>query len=91
MPRRKSRKLKRLDELGSLIDKFTGAQNFYFSKGYLNSEGRKLILRVSTVASSAFLESQVNTKTILGDCSDLHVLAKLQELSQLLRAATDRL
>lgn len=89
MPACKDSKLRALDELETLIDRFIHSQSFYFRMGYLNSEGRKLLLRVSALASTVFTESRVNAKVILGDCSDLHVLAKLQDLSQMIRDAKD--
>lgn len=76
-------------ELLSLIEEVENGYDFYFGKGTLNSEGRKLCTRIGVLAGAALPSSSFNVKRVLQDGSDLSVLRGLRTLRELLSATSN--
>ncbi|MEM3670764.1 MAG: hypothetical protein QW767_03365 [Thermoprotei archaeon] len=71
-------------ELASLLDTLEEGWEFYFSRGVLNSEGRKICVRIGVLAGSVFRGSSLNTTQVIADGSDLSVMKNIKKIRELL-------
>jgi hypothetical protein len=71
-----------LRELLTLIGQFEAGWEIYVSRGLLNSEGRKVCVRIGTLAGHLFPGTPYRVRWVMGDASDAHVMSALNTLKQ---------
>ncbi|PSN92776.1 hypothetical protein B9Q08_00825 [Candidatus Marsarchaeota G2 archaeon ECH_B_SAG-M15] len=73
-------RVRQLRELLVLIDEFDAGWEVFVSRGALNSEGRKVCVRIGTLAGHLFPGTPYKVKWVLGDASDAHVRSALDTI-----------
>ncbi|MEM0120211.1 MAG: hypothetical protein QW514_07245 [Thermoprotei archaeon] len=81
MPNQTQRR-RRLGELLSLIAQFEANWEALVSRGALNSEGRKVCVRIGTLAGHLYPDTPYNVRWVLGDFSDAHVKEALYTIRE---------
>lgn len=75
-------RVRRLRELLFLISEFEGGWEIFLSRGTLNSEGRKVCVRIGTLAGHLFPGTHFKVKWLIGDASDAHVWGAISAIKQ---------
>lgn len=73
-------RVRRLRELLVLIEELDAGWEVFVSRGTLNSEGRKVCVRIGTLAGHLFPATPYKVKWVLGDASDAHVRSALEAI-----------
>jgi hypothetical protein len=73
-------RVRQLRELLILIEEFDAGWEVFVSRGTLNSEGRKVCVRIGTLAGHLFPSTPYKVKWVLGDSSDAHVRSALEAI-----------
>lgn len=75
-------RVRRLRELLVLITEFEGGWDIFISRGVLNSEGRKVCVRIGTLAGHLFPGTHFKVRWVIGDASDIHVRDALNTIRE---------
>ncbi len=73
-------RVRQLRELLVLIEEFDAGWEVFVSRGTLNSEGRKVCVRIGTLAGHLFPGTPFKVRWVLGDASDTHVRSALEAI-----------
>lgn len=73
-------RMRQLRELLVLIAELEAGWDIFVSRGTLNSEGRKVCVRIGTLAGHLFPGTPFRVSWLIGDASDLHVMEALGQI-----------
>jgi hypothetical protein len=78
-----TKRIRELSELKALIEEAREGWRIFLTRGFLNSEGRKVCARIGSLAGRLFPERSYNIRRVIGDGSDHHIDKVLNELYEL--------
>ncbi|PSN82133.1 hypothetical protein B9Q01_08885, partial [Candidatus Marsarchaeota G1 archaeon OSP_D] len=64
-----TKRIRELSELKALIEEAREGWRIFLTRGFLNSEGRKVCTRIGSLAGRLFPERSYNIRRVIGDGS----------------------